>query len=678
MSSSNGRRVRYPFTVAVTVVLVLLGGVILLFGKALGVLRETWFLCLCGLYLLAAAKLYVIIRVVEDAGGRPTLWSKLFNFGFRVLNALIPWYRLRTVVGSLNLLALRNELREHNLHDTSGGLTNDVRVRNLNPTEKAAAAPLEWKAEFRSQRTADGTFNSIEDPLMGSAGTRFGRNTPLDRVRAESPAQLQTPSPREVSRRLMTRETFVPAKTLNLLAAAWIQFENHDWISHGRIDQCHEIPLGTGDTWPENPMRIRRTEPDGSNPAGSVPTFINSQTHWWDASHVYGSSQELQNDLRANQEGKLKLVKGRLPADPDPKLSGVDLTGFNSNYWVGLSLLHTLFALEHNAICDRLRREYPTWGDDQLFQTARLVNAALIAKIHTVEWTPAILGHPALQLSMNGNWSGLLGMNFKLAFGRASDSEVISGITGSPTHQHGAPYYLTEEFTSVYRLHPLIPDEYVIRSVRDHQKLADMTFNDLQGNKTRPVMQQMKLADLFYSFGVANPGAVTLHNYPHALQNFEFIKETNPSRIDLAAVDVLRDRERGVPRYNDFREMLRRGRVKSFGDLTNNPRWAKEIEDLYEGDINRVDLMVGLYAETPPPGFGFSETAFRIFILMASRRLKSDRFFTVDYTPAVYTPAGIEWIEHNNMRTVLQRHVPELTPALQRSSNAFAPWSRVR
>ena len=36
----------------------------------------------------------------------------------------------------------------------------------------------------------------------------------------------------------------------------------------------------------------------------------------------------------------------------------------------------------------------------------------------------------------------------------------------------------------------------------------------------------------------------------------------------------------------------------------------------------------------------FSETAFRVFILMASRRLKSDRFFTVDYTPRVYTPCA--------------------------------------
>jgi len=81
-----------------------------------------------------------------------------------------------------------------------------------------------------------------------------------------------------------------------------------------------------------------------------------------------------------------------------------------------------------------------------------------------------------------------------------------------------------------------------------------------------------------------------------------------------------------------------------------------------------------MYAETPPEGFGFSDTAFRVFILMASRRLKSDRFITQDYTAAVYTQPGIDWIENNNMTAVLLRHFPELTPVLQRTQNAFAPW----
>lgn len=73
-----------------------------------------------------------------------------------------------------------------------------------------------------------------------------------------------------------------------------------------------------------------------------------------------------------------------------------------------------------------------------------------------------------------------------------------------------------------------------------------------------------------------------------------------------------------------------------FSDITSNPTWAKELEAAYGGDIDTVDLLPGLYAEDLPKGFAFSDTAFRIFILMASRRLNSDRFFTTDFTPEVY------------------------------------------
>jgi hypothetical protein len=61
---------------------------------------------------------------------------------------------------------------------------------------------------------------------------------------------------------------------------------------------------------------------------------------------------------------------------------------------------------------------------------------------------------------------------------------------------------------------------------------------------------------------------------------------------------------------------------------------------------------------------------------MASRRLNSDRFFTTDFRPEVYSPTGLNWIRDNDMRTVLLRHLPELRPALRHSDNAFAPWTR--
>jgi hypothetical protein len=129
-----------------------------------------------------------------------------------------------------------------------------------------------------------------------------------------------------------------------------------------------------------------------------------------------------------------------------------------------------------------------------------------------------------------------------------------------------------------------------------------------------------------------------------------------------------------VPRYAEFRRLLHMNAPKTFDDLTPDREHAAEIRELY-GDVENVDLTVGLFAEKPPPGFGFSDTAFRIFILMASRRLKSDRFFTVDFTPRIYTPEGMSWLEDNTMSSVLVRHYPDLAPALREVRNPFAPWS---
>jgi hypothetical protein len=336
--------------------------------------------------------------------------------------------------------------------------------------------------------------------------------------------------------------------------------------------------------------------------------------------------------------------------------------------------MHTLFAKEHNAICDMLKSHHPTWDDEQLFLKARLINAALIAKIHTVEWTPGILAHPALQVGMNANWYGVLPKWVKKRFGHIGSGELLSGIVGSPLDHHTAPYSITSEFVSVYRMHPLIPDDYQIRSAQTGEVIGETDFDPMQGHRTREAIDEHGMSDWIYSLGLAHPGAITLHNHPNALRNHVRL---NGDHLDIATVDILRDRERGVPRYNDFREKLRKQRIERFEDLTPNEEWNEQIREVYDGQIDRIDTQVGMLGEQPPPGFGFSDTAFRIFILMASRRLKSDRFFTQDYTPEVYTPEGISWVEENLFGDVVRRHHPELAEAIN-PDNAFGPWKGVR
>ena len=575
------------------------------------------------------------------------------------------WYNL-PLLGSLGvLIGVRNTLRAHNLYDTG--------VPQVGPEN-----PMPSHPNVGVWRTPDGTSNDLRCPFMGSAGTRFGRNAALSEVTPEPMPAIMTPSPRVVSRELLTRESFSPATTLNLLAASWLQFQIRDWFSHGASpkDSPWMIPLADGDTWPEPEMKVLRTMDDptrSSADAALPPTHINTETHWWDASQLYGSNVQYRENARTHVDGKLKLGKDHLvhpEAQALVQMQNASLAG----WWVGLEMLFTLFTLEHNAICDALKQANPEWSDDELFEHARLVNAALLAKIHTVEWTTAILGHPALQIGMRANWWGLLGEHIKNLVGRVSNSELLSGIPGSETDHFGVPYTLTEEFVAVYRMHPLIPDDITFWSAEDDRVLQRLEFQQIAGNAAQNICDEVDITDLFYSFGRMNPGAVQLHNYPRALQQF---MRPDGVLIDVATHDIMRCREMGVPRYTKFREMLHMKPVRTFEELTENPVWREEIRRVYENDIDRVDLIVGLFAETPPKGFGFSDTAFRIFVLMASRRLNSDRFFTTDFTEEVYSKAGMDWVRDNTMSSVLQRHYPGLEPSLRGVKNAFAPWNQV-
>ena len=92
--------------------------------------------------------------------------------------------------------------------------------------------------------------------------------------------------------------------------------------------------------------------------------------------------------------------------------------------------------------------------------------------------------------------------------------------------------------------------------------------------------------------------------------------------------------------------------------------------------MERVDLMIGLYAEPLPDGFGFSETAFHIFVLMASRRLKSDPVFTDEWTPDVYTREGLRWIERRTMADDHRRPPADPRPLVRDVKRPFEPWDR--
>ncbi|WP_413289204.1 peroxidase family protein [Bdellovibrio sp. HCB337] len=631
------------------------------------------------------------------------------------------WSEKGKVGGLIVLKGIREGLLKNNLHDPH--------------VAYSGYAPVDCSKINTNFRSADGTCNDLKNPLVGAANTAFGRNVAPAFIVKNPEATVMVPNPSVVSQTFFTRDEFKPVPFLNMLAAVWIQFMNHDWLTHGKNMETNpwEINVGSGrqaiDRTKENTVdpKIYKREYGGK-------VTLNDVTHWWDASQIYGSSQAEQNEVRAFSRGKMRTVmvggnevlpkSNKLNPNDNRQNQGYEVTGFKDNWWVGLSMLHTLFVKEHNAIADMLLKKNVTYDakskmftwkngkdvkvldekglDEQLFQTARLINAAILAKIHTVEWTPGILANDTLKIAMNANWYGLAnpnawtkmikripGLNKTDWFGGTKSGYLIGGIVGDKTDNFGVPYSITEEFTSVYRLHSLLPETLELKKAGSPTVTEAVPFAESRNDKSYAMMENHKLGDLYYSFGTQLPGQLVLNNFPLFMQNF-----TVPGHgsMDLGMVDVLRDRERGVPRYNQFRRGINLKPIKSYRDFFPP---NKQLDDrqmavlekfnrVYGKDsvgndnVEAIDLLVGTLAEeVRPKNFGFGETMFQIFILMASRRLMADRFFTVNYTPEYYTKAGLAWIDdEGTLGQVIVRHMPELKKNVQGLETAFLPWKQ--
>lgn len=440
---------------------------------------------------------------------------------------------------------------------------------------------------------------------------------------------------------------------------------------------------------------------------------------------------------------------------------------------------------------------YAAVSDEELYQITRLVVSAEIAKIHTIEWTTQLLYNEPLFKGMNANWSGLFGEDNrvskvleKIVVNRLKKSpnekkanQIYSvfasgaGIFGLGSHRYkdktgllghfsvkkdiwdisnpdhvngginhfGSPFNFPEEFTTVYRLHPLMPDLLEFRALETPNKVDKKVpvISTFRGKATQ-TMTEGGIVNWALSMGKQRLGALTLQNHALFLQNLKLPRlKSKTNKIDIAALDLIRDRERGVPRFNEFRRQYGLKQLSSFDDfidvrLDKDSAERKEqerliglIREVYGqhtcdeskiitdaqlnedrsaindclghpngtmvDNIEDVDTVVGWLAEfTRPHGFAISETQFHVFILNASRRLFSDRFFTSSFRPEFYSSLGVQWVTDNGpdgkqmepelynghkvevspLKRIMQRTMPEISEQLVGVMNVFDPWAR--
>uniref|UniRef100_A0A0D3CMM8 Uncharacterized protein n=1 Tax=Brassica oleracea var. oleracea TaxID=109376 RepID=A0A0D3CMM8_BRAOL len=515
------------------------------------------------------------------------------NFGRRggvvivhAVDKMVPWHKLPVFLG-LAYLGLRRHLhQEYNLINV--GQT-PVGTR-FNPADYP-------------YRTADGKFNDPFNEGVGSESSFIGRNCPP----VDQKIKLLKPDPMVVATKLLARRKLIDTgKQFNMIAASWIQFMIHDWVDH--LEETNQIelvaPKEVANECPLSSFRFFKTK--------EVPTgffeiktgSLNSRTPWWDSSAIYGSNSKAMARVRTYKDGKLKISEetGLLLQDQD----GLAISGDIRNSWVGVSALQALFIKEHNAVCDVLKKEYDDLEDEDLYRHARLVTSAVIAKIHTIDWTVELLKTDTLLAGMRTNWYGILGKKFKDSFGHVGSS-ILGGIVGMKKPQnHGVPYSITEEFTSVYRMHSLLPDQLELRDIdvvpgtnKSLPLIEEVSFGKLLGPKGEQTMSHIGFTKLMVSMGHQASGALELMNYPVWIRDLVPHDPNGYDRPDHIYLAALERTGRGmlhdVSSFNPIIKLQVHSKVRSSNTGSNpqGPMITRRVADKLIATANQdIFLMV--------------------------------------------------------------------------------------
>uniref|UniRef100_A0A674NEU1 Prostaglandin G/H synthase 1 n=1 Tax=Takifugu rubripes TaxID=31033 RepID=A0A674NEU1_TAKRU len=302
--------------------------------------------------------------------------------------------------------------------------------------------------------------------------------------------------------------------------------------------------------------------------------FTKALGHGVDGSHIYGDNLMRQFQLRQQKDGKLKyqLINGEMypptvsnvPVDmrypptipPEHRLAiGNELFGLVP----GLSMYATIWLREHNRLCDILKEEHPTWDDEQLFQTARLIVIGETIKIIIEEYVQHLSGYL-----------------FKLKF----DPSLLF------KEQFHYSNRIAVEFVHLYHWHSLMPDSFLIDG-------DDVPYSQFLHNNSLLIHYGVeKLVDSFSRQPAGQIGGG---------QNFnEHILGVIKSLFRESRADRLRP-------FNEYRKKFDLKPYSSFSELTDNVEIARDLEELY-GDIDALEFYPGLILEKTHSNSIFGES----------------------------------------------------------------------
>jgi len=496
-------------------------------------------------------------------------------------------------------------------------------------------------------RSIDGSLNNLSNPEWGSQGDQLKQITSngfSDGI-SEAGGQLR-PNPRYISNQMFAQSESIFDEQ-NHSDFVWVfgQFLDHD-IIFVENDESRSLAIEIPDGDPfftvgGPPIRMSRSAMiEGSGLDENTPAkYANHVTAFIDGSGVYGSDLERASWLRTYEGGKLKTSFGELLPwnTPDGNFGGptdrtaptMDNPDGNKYYFVTgdvranenplLTTFHTLFVREHNHICDNLAIQFPDMTDEELYLEARRWVVAYIQKIAYYEWLPS--------------------MGIKLPEYKGYREEVnpqVSNVFSAAAFRMG---------------HTLI-NSNVIRLESGGEEvpsgnisLKDAFFNPLAISLVGGIEPYLR--------GMASQVQQKLDcKVVDDVRNFLF-SAPGTAGMDLAAININRGRERGLPDFNTIRKDLGLPGIKSFDEISSDAQTAEHLQKIYSS-IDDIDPWVGMLSEDYMPDAMFGSTIMTVIDRQFQQLRDGDRFyFEVDDN---FTDEEIEAIKNTTFREIIMRN----------------------
>ena len=490
-------------------------------------------------------------------------------------------------------------------------------------------------------RTFDGTLNNPVDPTIGSAGSTMKRLAPAQYADGIG-APVERMNPRIISNLMFDQPGNINDQK-GLSAFVWVfgQFIDHDiTLAPDEDNETLMIRVPDGDIiGPVIP--IKRSVFDPATGVTTPRQHINAITAFIDGSGIYGSNEQRANWLRTFQDGKLRTSSDDLlplstitgeynsnidplapfmakltPNDPNPTFVAGDVRA-NENLY--LLAVHTLFVREHNRQCDLIKKQHPGWNDEQIYQLARRKVSGFIESITYNEWLPAMGVALAEYSGYQPQTNPQISNEFSAAAFRLGHTLINSQILRVDNKGQEIP--------------------------QGHLSLRQAFFQPLQmitGGGLDPLFKGMATqVQQEFDCKVVND-----------VRNFLF-GDPGQGGLDLAAINIMRGRERGLADYNTIRAAIGLQRITKFSDITAKTDVSRLLAQIY-GDVNNIDPWVGMLSEDPMEGTIFGPTVNEIMRLQFSELRDGDRFFYLN-DPAL-TPAEVTEIDQTRFSDIIKRN----------------------